>query len=203
MCEEVRSPSTQVPRAMVGTIVLNTIAGLVILITLVFVLPDLQDMIQYDEPVPKIIKSAVGSPGAAIGLLIPLCILALMCGIGCTTAASRATWAFSRDGAIPGSRIWQRINKALSIPFNAMMLNMAVQIVLGAIYFGSATAFNSFSSAGTIFLTLSYTTPITVSLFTGRRHVKQGDFYLGLLGSCCNIVAICGSSLVCPFGIPH
>jgi len=40
MCEEVREPATQVPKAMVATVALNTIAGLVFLIPLVFVLPD-------------------------------------------------------------------------------------------------------------------------------------------------------------------
>src|SRR4051812_46252488 len=126
MCEEVRQPSTQVPKAMVGTIVLNTFAGLLFLIPLTFVLPDLT-LLAYlasGQPTPTIIVSAVGSPGGAIGLLIPLMVLALLCGIGCTTAASRATWAFARDGAIPGSQWWKHVNKKLDVPLNAMMLSM-------------------------------------------------------------------------------
>jgi hypothetical protein len=31
MCEEVREPSTQVPKAMVGTVILNTLAGFLFL----------------------------------------------------------------------------------------------------------------------------------------------------------------------------
>lgn len=190
MCEEVQKPSVQVPKAMVGTILLNTIAGLLFLIPLVFVLPDIQMLSQLPQPVPTIIKEAVGSSGGAIGLLIPLMVLALLCGIGCTTASSRCTWAFARDGAIPGSKWWMKVNRRLDVPLNAMMLCMAVEIVLGLIYFGSPEAFNAFSGVGVICLTASYAVPIAISLFTGREQVRTGNFYLGPIGYALNVVAI-------------
>lgn len=115
----------QVPKAMVLTIVINTIAGLMFMIPLVFVLPSIPDLlaIPSGQPVPTIIKSAVGSSGGAFGLLVPILVLGIICGIGCTTAASRATWAFARDGAIPGSIWWKQVNNKLDVPFNAMMLS--------------------------------------------------------------------------------
>lgn len=192
MCEEVQQPATQVPKAMVGTIILNTIAGLVFLIPLVFVLPDqsMLALLASGQPVPTIIKDAVGSSGAAIGLLIPLLVLAVFCGIGCTTAASRCTWAFARDGAIPGSKWWKTVNESLDIPLNAMMLSMVIQILLGLIYFGSTAAFNAFSGVGVICLTLSYACPIAASLIGGRKHIREGNFHLGSLGVFCNVVSI-------------
>ena len=48
----------------------------------------------------------------------------LFCGAACLTSASRMCYAFSRDGAIPGSRIWSKVNSA-RIPFNAVLF-MAV-----------------------------------------------------------------------------
>ena len=192
MCEEVREPATQVPKAMVATVALNTICGLIFLIPLVFVLPDQAKLaaLLSGQPTPVIIKEAVGSSGAAIALLIPLLVLGLLCGIGCTTAASRATWAFSRDGAIPGYRMWSVVNPKLDVPLNAMMLSMVVQLLLGLIYFGAAAAFNAFSGVGVICLTLAYACPILVSLLTGRKHVKEGSFNLGSLGVFCNVVAL-------------
>ncbi|KAF2247096.1 amino acid transporter [Trematosphaeria pertusa] len=200
MCEEVQQPATQVPKAMVGTIVLNTIAGLVFLIPLVFVMPDQATLaaLASGQPVPVIIKDAIGSSGGAIGLLIPLLVLAVFCGIGCTTAASRCTWAFARDGAIPGSRWWKTVNVKLDVPLNAMMLSMVVQLVLGLIYFGSTAAFNAFSGVGVICLTMSYACPIAVSLLNGRRHIRDGNFHLGKLGIFCNCVALAWSLLAIP-----
>ncbi|KAK2629810.1 hypothetical protein QTJ16_000630 [Diplocarpon rosae] len=200
MCEEVQNPSVQVPRAMVGTIVLNTICGLVFIVPLLFVLPDLEMLVGLasGQPTPVIIATAVGSQGGAFALLLPLIVLALFCGIGCTTAASRATWAFSRDGAIPGAKWWKVIDKRLDVPFNAMMLSMAIQILLGVLYFGSSAAFNAFSGVGVICLTISYAVPIAVSLIGGRSHIKLGKFDMGTLGLLSNIVALAWSALAVP-----
>ncbi|KAK0662749.1 putative amino-acid permease C15C4.04c [Lasiodiplodia hormozganensis] len=201
MCEEARAPSVQVPKAMVATVIINTFAGLLILIPLVFVLPDPVSLLQRssNQPVPTIIKDAVGSPGGAFALLVPLIVLGLLCGICCTTATSRAVWAFARDGAIPGSKYWKMVNFKLDqVPFNAMMLSMAVQLLLGLIYFGSSAAFNAFSGVGVVCLTASYAVPIAASLGGGRAHVKKGKFYLGPTGYFCNVVALCWSLLAIP-----
>ncbi|RYP77392.1 hypothetical protein DL771_001187 [Monosporascus sp. 5C6A] len=198
MCEEVRSPATQVPKAMVMTIFINTFAGLLFMIPLVFVMPDIQMLILSSQPVPVIIKTAVGHSGGAFALTIPIIVLAIICGIGCTTAASRCVWAFSRDGAIPGSKWWSQVDHKLDVPVNAMMLSMVVQILLGLIYFGSSAAFNAFSGVGVICLTTAYATPIVVSLMEWRKTVSTAPFQLGSLGYFCNIVAISWSLLAIP-----
>ncbi|CAG8045672.1 unnamed protein product [Penicillium salamii] len=199
MCEEVQKPATQVPKAMVGTVILNTLAGFLFLIPLVFVLPDTRvlNALQSGQPVPTIIKSAIGSSIGSFMLLLPLIVLSLLCVIGCTTAVSRSTWAFARDGGIPGSKWWKQINND-GVPFNAMMLGMAVEILLGFIYFGSTTAFNAFTGVGVITLTLSYACPIIVSLVGGRRQVRNGQFYCGKFGLVCNIISLVWSVLVIP-----
>jgi hypothetical protein len=77
-----------------------------------------------------------------------------------------------------------------------MMLSMAVQLLLGFIYFGSTAAFNAFSGVGVITLTLSYAVPIIASVMNGRQQVKEGSFYLGALGTFCNWVAISKKSVL-------
>lgn len=193
MCEEVREPAIQVPKAMVGTIVLNFVAGLGFLLPLTFVLPDITMLVNLasGQPAPVILKDALGSSTGAFLLLLPLLILGVICGVGCVTAASRCTWAFARDGGIPGSKWWKTVNATLDIPLNAMMLGMTVEIALGAIYFGSTAAFNAFSGVGVIFLTLSYACPIAVSFFFRRRsEIANARFNLGIIGSICNVVAL-------------
>ncbi|KAK4183888.1 amino acid/polyamine transporter I [Podospora australis] len=200
MCEEVQHPATQVPKAMVITILINTFGGLLFLVPLMFVLPDLEMLVGLasGQPVPTILKSAVGSAGGAFALLVPIMVLGILCGVACTTAASRCTWAFARDGAIPGSKWWKKVNTNLDVPVNAMMLSMVLQIVLGAIYFGSSTAFNAFSGVGVIALTLSYAMPIAVSMIEGRQQVKGAKFSLGKFGWFCNIIALAWSLFALP-----
>lgn len=194
MCEEVREPSKQVPKAIIGGVALNMAAGFAFLLPIAFVLPDIPTLasIASGQPVPTIILSATGSGVGAFLLLLPLIILGFICGIGCVTATSRCTWAFARDGAIPGSMLWKRVDQRLGIPLNAMALGMIVEILLGLIYFGSSAAFNAFSGVGVIFLTLSYACPVAVSLLLRQRQeVKKGSFNLGALGYFCNVVCIC------------
>lgn len=198
MCEEVRSPATQVPKAMVITIIINTFGGLLFLVPLMFILPNVVDLTAFAQPLPYIILYAVGSPGGAFALLIPLLVLSILCGTACTTATSRCTWAFARDGAIPGSKWWSKVHPTMDIPLNAMMLTMVVEILLGVIYFGSSAAFNAFSGVGVIYLTLSYASPILVSMIERRAQVQDCKFPLGKFGWFCNGVAIAWSFLAVP-----
>jgi amino acid transporter len=190
MSEEVKHPATQVPKAMCGALVLNFLCGLLFLVPIVFILPALEDVLLQASPLPYILSVAIGNEGGAFALTIPIIVLGILCGVGCTTASSRCAWAFARDGGIPGSNWWKVVNKKLDVPFNAMMMLMVVEIGLGAIYFGSTAAFNAFSGSGVIFLTLAYVTPIVMSVLEGRRSLKGGHYNFGIFGWICNIIAI-------------
>jgi amino acid transporter len=182
-----------VPKAMVGTIIINFIAGLLFLVPVCFVLPDLTYLVNLasGQPTPAIFKAAIGNSAGTFCLLVPLLVLGIICGVGCVTATSRCTWAFARDGGIPGSGWWSTVNKSLDIPFNALVLGMVVEIVLGVIYFGSTAAYNAFSGVGVIFLTTSYACPIAVSLiFRGREDIKNGSFNFGVFGLIANVIAL-------------
>lgn len=188
-----------VPKAMVGTVVINTIAGLLFLIPVCFVMPELTMLINSDQPTPVIFKSAVGNHAGAFCLTIPLLVLGVICGVGCVTATSRCTWAFARDGGIPGSGWWRVVNKHFDIPLNALALGMVIEIGLGAIYFGSSAAYNAFSGVGVIFLTMSYACPVAVSLiFRRREDVMKGNFNFGVIGAAANVVALGRSHTMSP-----
>ncbi|KAF3384793.1 hypothetical protein F1880_001735 [Penicillium rolfsii] len=199
LCEEVREPAVMVPKAMVGTIVINFVAGLLFLIPVCFVMPELSLLINASQPTPVIFKHAIGNSAGAFCLTIPLLVLGLICGVGCVTATSRCTWAFARDGGIPGSAWWRTVDKKLNIPLNAMALGMVIEIALGAIYFGSTAAYNAFSGVGVIFLTMSYACPVAVSLiFRRREDIKNGNFNFGVVGLIANVFALAWSILAIP-----
>jgi amino acid transporter len=177
---------------MVATAIINTFAGLLFLIPIVFVLPDIKEILAVSaaQPMPMIIKNAVGSSAGAFVLLMPLVALGLTCGIGCTTASSRCTWAFARDGAVPGSRWWKQIHPKLHVPLNATLMCMTIEILLSFMYFGSSVVFSAFSGVGVICLTCSYAAPIAISLATRREHLRGAKFNLGRLGYFCNVISI-------------
>ncbi|KAG8932771.1 hypothetical protein FRC03_003310 [Tulasnella sp. 419] len=192
MCEEVQNPEREVPRAMVLSVVAAAITGIVYLIPILFVLPEISDLLAapLGQPIPVLFKTVIGSPGGGFGLLFLILGIALFAGVGALTAACRCTWAFSRDGGIPFSNIWSRVNHTYNIPIWALVLSTVVDCLLGLIYLGSSAAFNAFTGVATICLSVSYGIPILVSLIRGRKLVRNATYSLGKFGFIINIITV-------------
>ncbi|KAL4754918.1 hypothetical protein BDW72DRAFT_164654 [Aspergillus terricola var. indicus] len=209
MCEEVQNPHREVPKAIVLSVAAAGITGLVYLIPILFVLPDIKTLLNVasGQPIGLVFKTATGSAGGGFGLLFLILGILMFAGIGSLTAASRCTYAFARDGAIPGFRLWRRVNKRLDVPVWAIVLSTTVICLLGLIYFGSSAAFNAFTGVTTICLSSSYALPILISVLRGRQAVKHSSFSLGRFGYAINIVTvvwICLAVVICcmPVSLP-
>lgn len=195
--EEVQNPEREVPRAIVLSVVAAGLTGVIYLIPILFVLPDVQMLLDVanSQPIGLLFKTVTGSAAGGFGLLFLILGILMFAGIGALTAASRCTWAFARDGAIPGHKIWSRVNTRLDVPLCALALSTAVDCLLGCIYFGSSAAFNSFTGVATLALSTSYGVPVLVNLVRGRAAVKNSPYPLGhrlgyVINSIC-IVWIC------------
>ncbi|KAK6583734.1 hypothetical protein PZA11_003464 [Diplocarpon coronariae] len=184
MCEEVQNPGREVPKAMVLSVAAAGFTGIIYLIPILFVLPDVSLLlgVANGQPIGLIFKIATGSAGGGFALLFLILGILFFAGVGALTAASRCTYAFARDGAIPGSTLWKRVDKRLDIPLWSLVLATLVDSILGCIYFGSTSAFNAFTGVATICLSVSYGIPILVSLLRGRRAVRHSSFSLGRFG---------------------
>ncbi|KAI1101130.1 amino acid transporter [Jackrogersella minutella] len=192
MCEEVQTPEREVPKAIVLSVVAAGFTGLIYLIPILFVLPDVQTLLSVanGQPIGLIFKTATGSAGGGFGLLFLLLGIWLFAGVGALTASSRCTYAFARDGAIPGSGLWSKVDTRFGIPFWALTLSAVVDCLLGLIYFGSSAAFSSFTGVATICLSTSYGLPILVSVVRGRKNLQHASFSLGRFGFVINITTL-------------
>lgn len=96
------------------------------------------------------------------------------------------------DDAIPGARLWARVDKKLGVPVWSLVLVTIVQMLLGLINLGSTAAFTAFVSVGVQALALSYGIPIAISFFAGRRAVMQAKWHLKHgIGRVANVIALC------------
>ena len=147
MCEEVQNPQREVPKAMVLSVAAAGFTGIVYLIPILFVLPEVPLLLEVanGQPIGLIFKTATGSAGGGFALLFLILGILFFAGVGALTAASRCTYAFARDGAIPGSRLWARVDKRFNIPLLGLVLSTVIDMILGCIYFGSSSAFNAFT----------------------------------------------------------
>ena len=74
----------------------------------------------------------IDAAGRRLGeFLLLICVVAqFFCGMASVTANSRMSYAFSRDGALPGSRIWRRVNPRTGTPTNSIWLCVTCSTVL-------------------------------------------------------------------------
>jgi len=126
--------------------------------------------------------------------------IGLFCAISICCAASRATWSFARDKAIPFHTTFAHISRGRNgevqdpsaVPLNAHLLSTTVQLLLGLIYLGSSAAFNAFVGVAVICLGASYAMPIAILLFNGngRKEMDGAPFSLGRWGWLANVIAL-------------
>ena len=103
MCEEVQNPAREVPKAMVMSVAAAALTGVLYLVPVLFVLPDIKALLNTasGQPIGLVFKSATGSAGGGFGLLFLILGILIFAGTGALTASSRCAYAFARDGAIP------------------------------------------------------------------------------------------------------
>ena len=102
----------------------------------------------------------------------------LFCGMSSVTANSRMIYAFSRDGALPGSSLWHRVNKRTRTPTNAIWLAAVGAFILGLPYLWNSTAYAAVTSIAVIGLYIAYVTPTFLRLRQGASF-KRGPWHLG------------------------
>lgn len=194
MAEEVADPAIKVPKAMSLCVPVGGIAGLFFIIPICATMPPLADIILAPsaQAIPYIFHIVMGSPGGGLGLTFLILGITMFCSISITVAASRCTWAFARDNAIPGAKIFAIVNEKLKVPVWALVLTTVVQMLLGLINLGSSSAFLAFVSVGVIALAVSYAIPIAISLLWNKRvEVNQAKWNCGhIIGPIVNVIAL-------------
>ncbi|KAG6374151.1 amino acid transporter [Boletus reticuloceps] len=200
MAEEVHDPSKILPKAISLSVPIGTIWGVVFLLPILFTLPDVTTLLQVSsgQPIGVMFTLIMGSQAGGFGLVTKLELthlvfgVGMFCAISISCAASRATWAFARDKAIPFHAHFSKISPLLpDVPVNALLLSTFIQVLLGLIYLGSSAAFNAFVGVAVMCLGASYALPVAISLAGRRREVSDAPFQLGAgVGTVVNTIAV-------------
>ncbi len=179
MTEETHDASTKGPRGIVMSIVVSLFAGWILLLGLTFAIQHYSAEVASStgEPPVQIFIDALG-PTTAKLLLLVVIGAQLFCGMSSVTANSRMIYAFSRDGALPGSQIWHRVNKRTRTPTNAIWLAVVGALILGLPYLWNSTAYAAVTSIATIGLYVAYVTPTLLRLRLGDSF-QRGPWHLG------------------------
>jgi len=93
------------------------------------------------------------------------------------TANSRMTYAFSRDGALPGSQLWSKVNPRTGTPTNSIWLCTGCSLILASPALKSTTAYLAVTSIAVIGLYIAYITPVLLRRL--NPEFQPGDWNLG------------------------
>lgn len=127
LSEETQGASEAAAKGIWRSIAYSAIGGWILLLAFLFAVQDKDAITKGGGGVNLIFDQALGQGWHVLVLAISTAGQ-FFCTIACLTSASRMTFAFSRDGAIPGSKLWSKVS-ASKVPANAVVF----VAVIGAI----------------------------------------------------------------------
>lgn len=176
LSEETHEAADQAAKGLWRSIFYSAIGGWILLLAFLFAVNDEAAVTDSGGSVATIFTQAL-STGWATVILAIAAIGQFFCSMACMTSASRMLFAFSRDGAVPGSGLWATLNHN-KVPVNAVLFTGIVALVITLPALLNLTAFFAVVSVAVIGLYLSFAIPIFLRLTRGDRFV-QGPWNLG------------------------
>ena len=128
LSEETNEATDAAAKGIWRSILYSGIGGYILLLAVLFAIQDADVESVAGGGVAAIFVGALGSDLAALVLFISAAGQ-FFCTTSVMTSASRMTFAFSRDGAIPGSRLWSKVS-AVKVPANAVMLVAVISMLI-------------------------------------------------------------------------
>jgi amino acid transporter len=163
--EETHGAAESAPKGVWRSVFYSAVIGWIVLLAITFAVQRSKEpeILKSAFPALTIFTTALSSAGAKAVILIST-VGQLFCGMACVTSASRMTFAFSRDGAVPGHRLWRRLGKNRTPTWAVLFVCLCAAIVTFPAYFpnskGTPVAFLAVTSISVIGLYIAYTIPV-------------------------------------------
>ena len=182
MSEEAANATKAVPYGIIMSIGSCWVFGFFLVITIAATMnQDLEAVLKspFGQPMAQIYFDAVGKKGTLF-LMSLLMIVQFLMGLSIVVAASRQSWAFSRDGALPFSRFFRRISQRFGyIPLRAVWGCVFLAAVMGLLSLIAPAAAQALFSLGVAGNNLAWGVPIFARVVWGQKKFRPGPFYTG------------------------
>jgi amino acid transporter len=179
--EETHDAEMAAARGIWQSVFYSVIIGWFVLLAITFAVSNVDAVNEGGGGSIAIFTNAMGSGWAEFVILIST-IGQIFCGMACVTSCSRTFYAFSRDRAVPGWRLWSRVDHR-RVPVAAILGScvFALIITIPALWGNSAglpVAFFAVVSVAVIGLYIAYVAPVYLRLRAGDRFTP-GAWNLG------------------------
>ena len=192
--EETHGAEHSAPRGIWLSVLYSAIFGWILLLGITFAIQHAHEAeyLKAGYPAVTIVETALTS-AAAKAVLVISTIGQLFCSMACVTSASRMTFAFSRDGAVPGHNLWRRLGKSRTPTWSVLFVVVFALVITIPAYFpnhlGSPVAFLAVTSISVIGLYIAYTIPVYLRWRQGENF-EPGPWTLGSKYKWINPIAV-------------
>ncbi|EFX03654.1 amino acid or gaba permease [Grosmannia clavigera kw1407] len=179
LAEETHDASEVVAKGMWMSTLSSWLLSIPTLILILFCMQDFQGIISasYTNNWAEYLVQLIGKPGA-VAVLSILWVDLTCATASCFMSAQRVTFAISRDGVLPFSKYFRKLNEK-KILVHAAYLVLALSIAITCAVIGSTVAFSAITATATIATNFSYLIPICARYTVGRRSFQPAKWSLG------------------------
>jgi len=200
VAEETREAEQAAAKGVWQSVASSALIGWFVLLAITFAATDVAAINDAAGTSISVFTSAEMSQNWAEAIILIATIGQLFCGMACVTSCSRTFFAFSRDRAVPGWRLWSRVTPK-GVPVMAVLGScfFAFLIVLPALPgqgdIVPPVAFFAVTSIGTIGLYIAYVAPTFLRWRAGESF-EQGSWNLGSKWRWMNPIAVAWTCLM-------
>ncbi|CAJ1977473.1 unnamed protein product [Sphenostylis stenocarpa] len=198
MTEETRDADINGPKGIISAVGISVIVGWGYILGITFAVSDIPYLLSEDndaggyaiaEVFYLAFKKRYGHGTGGIICLVIVAVAIFFCGMSSVTSNSRMVYAFSRDGAMPISSLWHKVNRQ-EVPIYAVWLSVSISFSMALTSLGSIVAFEAMVSIATIGLYIAYALPIFFRVTLAQKDFVPGPFNLGRYGVIVGWVAV-------------
>ncbi|HTI72116.1 MAG TPA: amino acid permease [Candidatus Limnocylindria bacterium] len=195
--EETHNAAWNVPRGIIRSVWVSSVFGWIMICAILLAIPDLREGVEQGANVVPWVMRKVLPPWVANGLLGCIIWVQYLCGLAALTSSSRMTFAFARDGGLPGSRWLSHVNPETRSPSAAVWAAATI-----AALFTIFVPYTTIAAIGTVFLYISYVIPIAAGCYAlNRTWVRFGPWNLGSWYRPLSMLAILGCLFLIVIGV--
>ncbi|KAL4865450.1 hypothetical protein BDV12DRAFT_211039 [Aspergillus spectabilis] len=193
MSEEATNAAHAVPLGILWSCGLCGILGFLSLAVIAAVInTDLEAVMgtAFGQPMAQIYYDCLGKSGA-LGFMAVVALVQFFMGLSLVVAASRQSWAFSRDGALPFSSFFRHVSTRIRYqPVRMVWGVVGAAIIIGLLSLINAAAANALFSLAVAGNDLAWMMPILCRLIWGQDRFHPGVFYTGRLSKVIAVTAV-------------
>jgi amino acid transporter len=193
VAEEVDNPTRRIPKAMMLTILVGGVSGLLSYVGYVLAAPNLQEIVDGGadaDPITAILESSLGTVGSKVFLVVAVTAF-ISCVLSLQAAGSRLLYSFARDRMLPGSGWLSKMSERHAVPANALMVACVIPVLICLWVYADPDQLPRITAFAVLGIYIAFQAVVLAAL---RQRMKgwrpAGDWNLGTWGMVVNVAAL-------------